>query len=274
MTVQTAGLDALVLRADVWGENDLLLTLLSAEEGRFCAILKGAHALNRFERAPTEPFTWTSFDFYQKKDMRWVRNATMKEAFPGIRLDMEKLFLAAYLADVAYELSGEHEPAGEILPLTLNALHLLSEGKTESRLVKAVFEMRAAAVSGYLPDLSACLRCGKPVGTEDTCLDVMNGGLVCSACLHKNAHKAPLPEVSELGERHVLCPLTAGAAAALSYVVNAEPKRVFAFQLTDEASRDTFCRAAEVYLLHHLERGFLTLENYKRILSAPQKYTL
>ena len=274
MTVQSSGLDALVLRADVWGENDVLLTLLSAEEGRFCAILKGAHKLNRFERAPTEPFTWTNFDFYRKNDMRWVRSVTMKEAFPGIRLDMEKLFLAAYLADVAYELSGEHEPAGEILPLTLNALHLLSEGKTESRLIKAVFEMRAAAVSGYLPDLSACLKCGEPVGTEDACLDVMNGGLICSSCLHKNAQKLPLPEVDELGERHVLCPLTAGAAAALSYVVNAEPKRVFAFQLTDEPSRDTFCRAAETYLLNHLERGFLTLEHYKRIVAAPQKYTL
>ena len=274
MTVQSSGLDALVLRADVWGENDVLLTLLSAEEGRFCAILKGAHAQNRFERAPTEPFTWTSFDFYRKKDMRWVKDAVMKEAFPGIRLDMEKLFLAAYLADVAYELSGEHEPAGEILPLTLNALHLLSEGKTENRIVKAVFEMRAAAVSGYLPDLSVCMRCGSPVASKDVCLDVMNGAVICPDCLHKTAQKAPLPEVNELGERHVLCPLTAGAAAALSYVVTADPKRIFAFQLTDEPSRDTFCRAAEAYLLHHLERGFLTLENYKRIQASPQKYTL
>lgn len=273
MTVQTAGLDALVLRADVWGENDLLLTLLSAEEGRFCAILKSAHALNRFERAPTEPFTWTSFDFYQKKDMRWVRNATMKEAFPGIRLDMEKLFLAAYLADVAHELSGEHEPAGEILPLTLNALYLLSEGKMESRIVKAVFEMRAAAVSGYLPDLAACMRCGSPVTEKGACLDVMNGGVICPDCLHKTSKKAPTPEVDELGERHVLCPLTAGAAAALSYVVAADPKRIFAFQLTDEESRHTFCRAAEAYLLHHLERGFLTLENYKRMQASPQKIT-
>lgn len=274
MNVSGSGLDALVLRADVWGENDVLLTLLSAEEGRFCAILKGAHALNRYERAPTEPFTWTTFEFYRKKDMRWVKNVTMKEAFAGIRLDMEKLFLAAYFADVAYELSGEHEPAGEILPLTLNVLHLLSEGKTENRLVKAVFEMRAAAVSGYLPDLSACLRCGKPVGAAGACLDVMNGGLVCPDCLHKGTQKVPLPEIDELGERHVLCPLTQSSAAALSYVVNAEPKRIFAFHLTDETSRDTFCRAAEAYLLHHLEHGFITLENYKRILAAPQKYTL
>lgn len=270
----TSGLDALVLRADEWGENDLLLTLLSAEEGRFCAILKGAHTQNRFERASTEPFTWTSFDFYQKKDMRWVRSATMKEAFPGIRLDMEKLFLSAYLADVAHELSGEHEPAGEILPLTLNALHRLSAGTTENRIVKAVFEMRAAAVSGYLPNLSACFCCGSPVGAEGACLDVMNGGIICPSCLHKRTKNAPLPEVSELGERRVLCPLTAGAAAALSYVVAAEPKRIFAFQLTDEESRHTFCRAAETYLLHHLERGFLTLENYKRIQATPQKYTL
>ena len=272
--MQSPGLDALVLRADVWGENDVLLTLLSAEEGRFCAILKGAHGQNRFERAATEPFTWTSFEFYRRNEMRWVKSATIKEAFAGIRLDMEKLFLAAYLADVAHELSGEHEPAGEILPLTLNALYRLADGKTENRLVKAVFEMRAAAVSGYLPELSRCMRCAAPVGADGACLDVMNGGLICPSCLHKSTLKAPLPEIGELGERRVLCPLTASAASALAYVIAADPKRIFAFQLTDEASRDTFCRAAEAYLLHHLERGFLTLENYKRIQAAPQKYPL
>jgi hypothetical protein len=71
--------------------------------------------------------------------------------------------------------------------------------------------------------------------------------------------------VTDLGERRLLLPLTASAAAALHFTVTAEPKRLFSFRLTDERSKRFFGEAAEAYLLHHLERGFSTLQNYKHL---------
>ena len=48
--------DSLILRAVDRGDNDKLLTVLTADYGRFYAILKGAHSMRRREAAASEPF--------------------------------------------------------------------------------------------------------------------------------------------------------------------------------------------------------------------------
>jgi DNA repair protein RecO (recombination protein O) len=259
--------DVLVLRATERGASDKLLTLLSAQNGRSYAILKGAHSTRHREAAASEPFTWSNMEFYERGGVKWVKDGTAIDSFGGIRYDAEKLFLAAYFADVAFELSDDGAPAGEILPLCLNALYMLSKTKGEDRRIKAAFEMRAAAISGFAPHLDACGSCGAAL--DGGCfLDVMNGAFLCNAChAKKHAMGAPFP-VGELGERVLFYPLDLSAASALRFVVNAEPKRVFAFRLTDDASLKKFEDACENYLLHHLERGFPSLQNYKRLLAV------
>lgn len=258
--------DALILRVQERGANDKLLTLISREEGRFYAVLKGGHSTRGREAAATEPYTYSSFEFYQKNGFRWIKGATAIETFPAIRYDSEKLFLAAYFADVVFELSDEKMPAGEILPLCLNAMYMLGATKDDDARIKAAFELRAAAISGFLPAMDACAHCGEAAG-EEPYLDVMNGALICARCLARETALLPLPEVDETGARTILSPLTSSAAAAISFVVNADPKRVFSFRMTDERSGALFARAAEAYLLHHLERGFQSLENYKRLVA-------
>ena len=257
--------DALILRVQERGASDRLLTLISADEGRFYAIVKGRAAKGR-EAAALEPYTLSNFEFYEKNGLKWVKNATVTEAFPGIRYDTEKLFLAAYFADVVFELSDEKAPAGEILPLCLNAMYMLSTTQNDDTRIKAAFEFRAAVLAGFLPDLAHCGSCGR-VGPENAYLDVMNGALLCADCMQKKNALRPMPEVSEVGTRSILVPLTPSAIAALGYIATAEPRRVFAFRLLDEASVVALSHAAEAYLHHHLERGFQTLENYKRLVA-------
>ena len=256
--------DALILRAVDRGEHDKLLTLLTAEHGKLYAILKGAHSMRRREAAATEPYTWSNLELYERGGVKWVKSANAIESFPDMRYDMEKLFLAAYFCDVASELSDEHQPAGEILPLTLNALHKLSVEQGENARIKGAFEMRAACIGGFTPDLSHCRRCRRPV-EGDSMLDVMNGALICKACHTHTEGLTPLPVGEDLRERTVLCQLSPGSAAALSFVATAPPKRVFAFRVTDARELGEFSRAAENYLLHHLERSFPTLENLKKL---------
>lgn len=256
--------DALILRSIERGEHDRLITVLTADFGRFYAIVKGAGSIHRREVAATEPYTWSNVEFYEKNGVKWVKNATSRESFAGLRYDMDKLFLAAYVAEVAGELSDEREPAGEILPLTLNTLHALANTEGENARIKAAFELRAACIAGFTPDLSHCHDCHAPV-TGDGYLDVMNGCFVCTKCLSKRTALVPLPEIDELGERTLLCPLSAGGAAAISFVATASPKRIFAFRITNAREQEEFSRAAEAYLLHHLERSFVSLENYKKL---------
>ena len=256
--------DCLILRAVDRGDHDKLLTLLSAEQGKFYAILKGARSMHRRQVAATEPYTWSQIELYERGGVKWIKTATATESFPDLRYDMDKLFLAAYFCDVAGELSDENQPAGEILPLTLNALHMLATTTGEDARIKGAFEMRAACIGGFAPSLQVCKRCQHPV-VGDSFLDVMNGALICKACHTRAEGLVPLQTGDDLRERHVICQLSPGSAAALSFVATAPSKRVFAFRITDGRELDEFGRAAEQYLLHHLERSFPSLENLKKL---------
>ncbi len=145
-------------------------------------------------------------------------------------------------------LSQEDMPSPELLSLTLNALYALSRRRGEPCLVKAAFELRAACLSGYTPELSGCAVCGAPAPER---FDVRGGILCCASC--------------SAGEGLRL-PLSAGALAAMRYIVSCDPKRVFSFRLEGRAVKE-LCDIAETYLQTQLERGFYTLDFYKSLLN-------
>ena len=257
--------DALVIRAVPQGDHDRILTLLCPEDGRITVIAKGARSLRNKLMSPCRAFVWGNFELHFKGDMAWVRDASVIKSFTALEQDIELMYLAQYISDVCCELSGQGEPAGELLPLALNTFHALCSEKYDRALVKAAFELRAAAISGYLPELNECVRCEK---TEAPAfyLDIMGGGVVCSDCI---ASSPELPEteipVDAYGMRSIIIPITPGVLAAMRYTVSAPLKRLLSFGISSETDKRTFCRAAETYILNHLERGFASLRLYHEL---------
>ena len=50
----------------------------------------------------------------------------------------------------------------------------------------------------------------------------------------------------------------------MRYVIDAAPKRIFSFRLDDEALR-RLGSVCEAYLLYELDRGFASLDYYKKV---------
>ena len=84
---------------------------------------------------------------------------TRARASFDIHGDIARLALAQYFCELAGVLAPREEPAEEHLRLLLNALHFLTEGKRDLRLIKAVVELRLLTLSGYMPDLGSCSSC-------------------------------------------------------------------------------------------------------------------
>lgn len=188
--------DALVIRELPSGDHDKLLTLLTAQKGRIAVIAKGARSLKSRVMPACRAFVWGNFELHRKGDMYWLRDASVIQPFGKVGRDLEKLYLAQYLSDLCYELSGEDMPAEELLRLMLNTLHALDRGFRDDRIIKAVFELRAAALSGYMPEVDECGRCGRDHAPA-WYLDVMNGCIVCSECVGASpAHASPKISVS------------------------------------------------------------------------------
>jgi hypothetical protein len=93
----------------------------------------------------------------------------------------------------------------------------------------------------------------------------MNGAILCGECKAKRPTGADISETDEFNARSILLPLDQTSLAAMKYCVSAPQKRLFSFSVTNEKSARLFYRAAEAYLLNHLERGFDALSFYYKI---------
>lgn len=260
--------DGLITRSYPAGEHDRVIHLVTPEHGRLSVMVKGTQSKTNRPAAITQIFTYGNYELYRKNgELYWLRGGSVLNSFYDLTGDLSTMALATYLCDVASELSGEGENAEEILRLTLNTLYTLKAGSKSQTMVKAVYEMRAAAITGYMPDLSGCAVCGAE-HPETSYFDIMNGEIICADCRAKHQKKAPFTDtqaLAELGERRIICPMTATTLAAVRYAVLAPAKKIFSFALSDKEEEAIFARAAETYLLHHLERGFDTLDFYHSV---------
>ncbi len=257
-------IDGLVLREYPVGESDKLLTVLTAERGRITMTAKGARSMRSRVVSMCHLFTYANFEYYEKGDRCWVSGGSVNRSFFELNSDMEGFALAAYISQVAQEITGEDAEAGAILRMTLNALHCIAKRQKPLWQIKATYELFAATVSGFTPNLGGCSDCREEAPTG-LWLDVMNGSLICDGCLKKRTGNLPLPEEDAFRARNILLPLDLSALASMRYVCAAPSARIFAYSLSDEGSREMFCRAAETYLLNHLERGFDTLDFYRAV---------
>jgi DNA repair protein RecO (recombination protein O) len=260
--------DGLVLQARNYGENDKLVTILTAE-GKQVVLAKGARSMKSKIKNITEPFVFANFELNQKGSaIPWIKGGSSIEIFYNLREDVEKLFLSTYICEVASELSGERVDCTDMLRLTPNTLYAIMNDMRPLAQIKAVFEVRAAAISGYCPNLDYCEKC-ETENAENTYFDIMNGALICSDCLNKQGEivkKNLSLSYDDIRERTVLIPLTPASRTAIKFAIAMPREKIFSFNLSEAEDLRTFSKACEEYLLHHLGHGFDSLDLYYSIL--------
>ncbi len=249
----------LVLRTVDLKESDRLLTIFTEEEGAMTALARGARSLKSRKMPATQQFCYSSFVLYEQGDKLRVQEVSLIESFYGIRSTVEGLALATYIAEVLIDV-GVAESDVELLRLSLNSLYAIASGKYDLNKVKAVFEMRAASILGFMPDIHECRECGQTSG--EFYFDIMAGAMECYECHKKNS--AAHSTLSEAHEGHIITILSEGAKNALLYAVHAPMERLFSFNISAD-DMHLFSSAAEKYIVNHLERNYKALEFYNEV---------
>ena len=257
--------DGLVLRVSDSGEHDRSLVLLTADEGKIYITAKGARSTKSKTASLCRICAYVNVELYEKNGRFWLAGGSVNNAFFGLSEDLSDFSLASYIMQIAEEISGENYPAHDVLRMSLNTLYAIEKKLCSREQIKATYELFAAAVSGFAPDIESCSICESENFGDGLWLDVMNGSVICSSCQSKRSGAIPLPEVDGFETRNILLPLDASALAAVRYVLGAPLQRIFAYGISDDQTLSLFCRAAENYLLHHLERDFDTLHFYKGV---------
>lgn len=237
----------LVLRETPYKESSRILTVLTSDLGKITVGARGAKRKGSKTASSTQFLAFSDMTLSENRGRYTLTEAKSIELFQGLSDDIAALSMGAYFAELLETVSDEDMPSPEILSLGLNGLFALSEGKRDRRLVKAAFEMRLLCLAGFAPLVEGCGVCGREDIVRPV-LDVDSGMAACTSC-------------ESGGRRYPLCP---GSLDALRHITACDRKRLFSFTLNED-SLNRLERACENYALAQLDRGFSTLDYYKKI---------
>ncbi len=239
--------DAMVIWEVKTGEADRVVTLLSGDGG-LTAYARSSLKPGGLLTAPTAMLTYSNYELATGRNMYTVADAEPIERYLKIRSDPEVYALAVYFCELLRLLAPVEEDASDYLKLMMNSLYLLDGGSKPLWQVKAVFELTVMTLSGYMPDLGCCHRCGRDKASAAH-FDPISASWACPDCsavlgLAINAHFS--------------------AIEAMRYVVSSDPRRAFAFRL-DEQAVPGFCACCEQLVLHHIDHRLPTLDFYRSL---------
>ena len=241
--------DGLIIKEQNIGEQDKLVYALTKSHGVIKAFVRGAKNIKNQKCAPSSLLSYSRLTFYKSRESYIIGDARILRIFSKLRGDVKKTCLAQYFCELALTICPREQPAEKFLSLMLNSLYLISEGKRSEELVKPCFEMRLAAMAGYLPNLVMCRECGV-YAAEEMYFSPRTGEIECASC-----HGIKADGMVKLSE---------AALTALRHTVYSDDDKLFSFTLSDEGLR-MLNAASESYLQYRFEKEFKTLNFYKAI---------
>ena len=236
----------LVLREAKYKESDKILTILTETDGKISAKARGVQRTRSKIAAASQLLSFSDFTFFGSRGKWTINEAESLEQFRALRGDIELLALGSYIAELLEAVANENVPEPEILQLGLNALYALSNRLCPPAQVKAAFELRLMSLAGYRPQLDECAGCGR-TDMDSARLFPEHGELFCPECRAVGGLRM---------DRSVI--------DAMRYILDADPRRVFAFRLPEDELR-ALGGVTEAYALYELDRAFGSLDYYKKL---------
>lgn len=207
--------NALMIRAADYGENDKILTLLTAERGKLTAAIKGVKKAGAKLKFAAQPFCLAEYVLAARGDRYTVIQVSESESFYDIRCDINKFYAASSLCEAASALTFEEDCSPQMFLYCVEGLRDMCAGDESFALIK--FLARALSLSGYGFSAGACSECGKGLeGEEKLRFDMAEGAFTCWDCgtgfgvsgstynCLRAAEGRPCGEVTEDGKKRAL----------------------------------------------------------------------
>ena len=174
--------NALMLRAVDYRENDKILTLLTAEMGRITAGIKGVKKANAKLRFAAQPFCFAEYILAERGGRYTVTQASECESFYELRCDVDKYYAACAVCEGAINLTEEGDESREIFALCIKALRDMCVSDQKMALIS--FLLSALKACGYGISLASfCPVCGSRLdGAEKLRFDLRSGSFTCWDC--------------------------------------------------------------------------------------------
>ncbi len=172
--------DALLLRAVDYGENDKMVTLLTAERGKVGASMKGVRRKGAKLQFAAQPFCFAEYVLWERGDRRTVTSACLHEGFYPLREDVKKFYGGVSVLEACDAVALEGMACGELIVAAVGALEAMCAGDPAPALLR--FLLAALQFAGYPVRAERCPVCGaEPSGRM--AFDMESGTFGCTGCL-------------------------------------------------------------------------------------------
>ncbi len=242
--------EGIVIGRRTIGENNCFIDVLTDEYGVIEATAHGIRKLTSKNAGACGLFSYSRFCFAKTGVNYTLNSAEPKYSFYGISSDLEALSLAAYFAEVLKDTATAEQESKGLIRFMSVSLYEIEKRRLPLSQIKAVFELRLAAMLGFAPDLRACREC-VCYESEEMYLDFSDSTIICGNCAKGKA-----------GDFEQLTP---SVLYAMRFIVYSPLEKIYRFSLPSVqlAKLSEIC---EKYLLGQLERSFRSLDYYKSIV--------
>lgn len=248
---QHTSVRGLVIRETDFGDNDRYITVLTEPGAKLEVLCRGIRRKGSRLLGAVRLFCYAELQLYESRGRFSLNDAELVISFWGVTQDIERYALACYFAELCALLCETDELCPDITKLILFALRAIEGGKRPLPLVKAAFELRALAESGFAPQLRVCGACTKALA-EQALFSVREGTAVCADCARR------------LGGDWL--PLLPSVLQAMRHIMSCELPRVFSFAVGEDSQRQ-LAEVCEKYTLYHMDKGFDSLKFYHSLFT-------
>ncbi len=183
--------EAIVLRTRDFSETSLIVSFYTRELGKINGLAKGIKTRRKKYNGYLQPFTYNEIVFYEKVHggLCTISQCDLKDFFPAIREDLQKIAYASYLVELVDKATPVQDGNIEIFNLLLNSLGLLAV--EDARKICCIFEIKFLHLIGLMPAITDCVHCGSLIRGEARFSHSL-GGTLCQRCFYKDYESTPM----------------------------------------------------------------------------------
>ena len=239
---------AIVLWRREYGDFDLIVTLLTRDQGKRTLIAKAAKKSTKRFPGILEPFNTLQIAFRQgqRKGMPVLEEATLSRPSGSIRSDFIKTAYASYWSECVGVWMEEGEVRPDIFNLLAYVLDALADKDLSPAMLSILFQMRFIGHEGLRPVLERCTCCQCDLEAIDQklfCIDLGKGGVVCNQC-----------PASHGGHLH----LSRGTLKQLQWIADGDLAKALRARFTSFAM-DEATRFLEAFVPYHIGKKLKSL---------------
>jgi DNA repair protein RecO (recombination protein O) len=173
------------LRKTEYSETSQILTLFARSQGIVRVVAKGAHRRTKVGASKFDggvdllDVGDAVFSNLLDRELGTLCEWNLREGHRKLRSNLRAMYLGLYAAELVSMLIEEHDPHIELYDRLEAMLSELSSPRVEE--IFLAFELDLLREAGYLPQMDACVVCGRELA-DRAYFSAASGGIVCRNC--------------------------------------------------------------------------------------------